>query len=78
MTRIDGLTLTEAEHAIEQAHPGFHVWHSRDGRHPAGIYATVGESDIGGSGTTLYAPSVETIEPVIAEWEYGHPAGSAA
>ena len=25
------MTLAEAEHAIEGAHPGWHVWHSRDG-----------------------------------------------
>ena len=77
MTRIDGLTLTEAERAIENAHPGFHVWHSCDGSHPAGIYATVTESDLGGSGTTLWAPSVETIEPVIGQWEREHPGRAA-
>ena len=73
MTRIDGLSLTEAERAIEGAHPGFHVWHSRDDDGtPACIYATVTESDLGGSGTTLQAPSVETIEQVIGEWERHH------
>ena len=79
MTRIDGLTLPEAEHAIEEAHPGFHVWHSRgeDGG-PAGEYATIPESDLGGCGTTLYAPSVERIEEVIGEWEHQHERSVAA
>jgi hypothetical protein len=68
MTRIAGLTLTEAEHAIEDAHPGFHLWHSDEGRE----YATSTVSDLGGSGTTLDAPSVERIEEVIGEWEHEH------
>ena len=79
MTRIDGLTLTEAEHAIEDAHPGFHVWHSHDGADVGRIYATIPESDLGGTGTTLDAPSVETIEQKIGQWEWEHErAGGAA
>jgi hypothetical protein len=77
MTRIDGLTLSEAEHAIEGAHPGWHVWHSRDGRNMGRAYATTAVSDIGGSGTTLDAPSVERIEQVIGEWEHQHRASAA-
>jgi hypothetical protein len=72
MTRIDGLTLTEAEHAIEAAHPGWHVWHSRDGENTGREYATAPVSDLGGSGTTLDAPSVERIEQVIGAWEWHH------
>jgi len=78
MTRIDGLTLTEAEHAIEAAHPGWHVWHSRDGHQVGSIYATTtvpGAPD--GSGTTLAAPSVERIEQVIGQWEHSHAAARA-
>jgi hypothetical protein len=74
MTRIDGLSLTEAEHAIEEAHPRFHLWHSDEGRE----YATIPESDLGGSGTTLDAPSVERIEQVIGQWEHEHDPGVAA
>jgi hypothetical protein len=74
MTRIDGLSLTEAEHVIEEAHPGFHVWHSDAGHE----YATIPESDLGGCGTTLDAPSVERIEEVIGEWEYQHARSVAA
>ena len=78
MTRIDGLSLTEAEHAIEDAHPGFHVWHSRDGEQTGRIYATIPESDLGGCGTTLDAPSVERIEEVIGKWEHEHERSAAA
>ena len=78
MTRIDGLTLTEAEHAIEDAHPGWHVWHSRDGDRPARICATTPASDLGGSGTTLDAPSVERIEEAIDQWDWDHRAGRVA
>ena len=73
MTRIDGLTLTEAEHAIEDAHPGWHVWHSRDGAQLGRIYATAAAADgPDGSGTTLDAPSVERIEEAIGQWEHVH------
>jgi len=72
MTRIDGLTLTQAEHAIEAAHPGWHVWHSRDGENTGREYATTTTSDMGGSGTTLDAPSVERIEEAIGQWEWAH------
>ena len=72
MTRIDGLTLTEAEHLIEDAHPGWHVWHSRDGENLGRICATCTDSDLGGSGTTLDAPSIERIEEAIGQWEWAH------
>ena len=72
MTRIDGLSLTDAEHAIEAAHPGWHVWHSVDGSHLGRICATCTASALGGSGTTLDAPSVETIEHAIGQWEWEH------
>ena len=73
MTRIDGLSLPEAEHAIEVAHPQFHVWHSHgDHGEIAGIYATTTGSDLGGSGTTLTAPSIERIEEAIGQWEHEH------
>ena len=73
MTSIDGLTLTEAEHAIEEAHEGWHVWHSRDGDSTGRIYATsTATGEWGGSGTTLDAPSVERIEETIGRWEYRH------
>ena len=64
MTRIDGLSLTEAEHAIEGAHPGWHVWHSHDGNVTGRVYATTTTGGPDCSGTTLDAPSVETIEQV--------------
>jgi hypothetical protein len=72
--KINGLSLTEAEHAIEEAHPGWHVWHSRDGKAVGRICATCTTGTLGGSGTTLDAPSAETIERVIAQWEWEHPA----
>lgn len=72
MTRIDGMSLPEAEHAIEAAHPGWHVWHSHDGDMFGRICATCTASVLGGSGTTLDAPSVETIERAIGEWEWEH------
>jgi hypothetical protein len=78
MTRIDGLTLTEAEDAIEAACPGWHVWHSRDGTGMGREYATSTVSDLGGSGTTLDAPSVERIEQVIGEYEHQHRGRDAA
>ena len=78
MTNIDGLTLTEAEHAIEDAHPGWHVWHSHDGASVGREYATIPESDLGGSGTTLSAPSVERIEEAIGQWEFEHEGTCAA
>ena len=62
MTRIDGLSLAEAEHAIEDAHPGWQVGHSPGGWE----YATRGT-------VTLWAPSVERIEEPIAVWEHAHP-----
>ena len=77
MTPLGGLTLTEAEHAIEQAHPRWHVWHSRDGAAVGSIYATTPASAEGGSGTTLAAPSVERIEKTIGQWEHDH-RGAAA
>jgi hypothetical protein len=77
MTPIGGLTLTEAEHAIEEAHPGWHVWHSRDGASPGSVYATTATSTAGGSGTTLAAPSVERIEETIGQWEHDN-RGAAA
>ena len=80
MTPIDGLSLEEAENAIEEAHPGFELWHTRnesDG--PPGIYATLrGEATYAEMGLPLYAPSIEAMEPVIGEWEYEHHWGSAA
>ena len=72
MTRIDGLSLTDAEHAIEAAHPGWHIWHSRDGDGPGRICATTTASIAGGTGTTLDAPSIERIEEAIGTWEYHH------
>jgi len=73
VTRIDGMTLAEAEHAIEGAHPGWHVWHSRDGHGLGNIYATTTVPELpGGSGTTLTAPSVERIEEIIGQWEHQH------
>lgn len=79
MTGIDGLTLTEAEHAIEDAHPGFHVWHSQDGEVTGRIYATTTATDGNPdcSGVTLDAPSVERIEETIATWEHQHEASAA-
>ena len=79
MTRIDGLSLTDAERAIEDAHPGWHVWHSRDGKSPGRIYATSTATDPEASlacATTLDAPSVERIEEAIGKWEHEH--GQAA
>src|SRR5262249_14459459 len=62
MTRIDGLSLTEAEHAIQDAHPGWHVWHSHDGKALGSIYATTtAPTGPECSGVTLCAPSVERI-----------------
>ena len=79
MTRIDSLSLTEAEHAIEAAHPGWHVWHSKDGEGVGRIYATTTATDgADSSGTTVDAPSVERIEEVIGEWEYQHERSVAA
>lgn len=74
MVSTAGLTLTEAEHAIEDAHPGWHVWHSRDGKNPGRIYATSTARDDNPecSGTTLDAPSVERIEEAIGTWEHEH------
>jgi len=78
MICIDGLSLTEAEHAIQDAHPGWHVWHSCDGPALGSIYATTTIPEApGGSGTTLCAPSVERIEQVIGEWEHDHPGAAA-
>ena len=71
MTRIDGLTLTQAEHAIEAAHPGWHLWHDENGEH-----ATNPEATYADLGLPLDAPSVETIEPVIGQWEWQHPGAS--
>jgi hypothetical protein len=78
MTRIDGLSLTDAEHAIEGAHPGWHVWHSRDGNVTGRVYATTTTTDAhDGSGTTLDAPSVERIEQAIGQWEHDHQGAAA-
>jgi len=65
VTRIDGLTLTEAEHAIQAAHPGWRVWHDH------GVYAARGT-------VTLPAPSIERVEQVIGQWEHDHPAVTRA
>ena len=73
MTRIDGLSLTEAEHAIEEAHPGWHVWHSTDGEKVGSEYATC---TVGAGGATVSAPSVERIEEAIGKYE--HERGMAA
>lgn len=77
MTRIDGLTLTEAEDAIEHAHPGWHVWHSRDGEDLGSEYATTVHTPAG-TATTLCAQSVERIEEVIGTWEHEHGKAAAA
>lgn len=78
MVSTAGMTLTQAEHAIEAAHPGWHVWHSRDGADVGFEYATTTESDLDGSGTTLSAPSVERIEEAIGQWEHEHGQATAA
>jgi len=61
VTPLDGLSLTEAEDAIQAAHPGWQV------RPDHGIYAAYGT-------VTLPAPSVERVEQVIGQWEHDHPA----
>ena len=78
MTQIDGLDLPEAEHEIEAAHKGWHVWHSMDGGEPAREYATYTAAD--GSATTVDAPSVNRIEEAIGQWEWerGRTTGRAA
>ena len=79
MTRIDGLTLPEAEHAIEEAHPGWHVWHSRDGKDMGRIYATSTAAEAPDcSGVTLDAVSILRIEEAIGRWEHQHDQASAA
>ena len=70
MTLIDALTLPEAERAIEAAHPGFRLYH--DGPQ-TGVYATVvPEGNWADLGLPLWAPSVETIERAIGQWEWEH------
>ena len=68
MTLIDALTLPEAERAIEKAHPPFRLYHDAEGEH-----ATIPEAgpwdDLG---LPLHAPSVETIEQKIGQWEWEH------
>jgi len=59
VTRLDGLTLPEAEAAIETAHPGWAV------RHDHGVYATR-------AGLELPVPSVLRAEEAIACWEHAH------
>ena len=73
MTRIDGLTLTEAEAALMAAHRGFRVYHATKGEFGAGEYATIaGEATFADLGLPLWAPSIEAIEPVIGAWEWEH------
>ena len=74
MTPISGLSLLEAEALLEQAHPGWKLDHH--GPRP-GEYATIPEGTWAGLGLPLWAPSVETIEPVIGEWERRHPGAAA-
>lgn len=81
MTIIAGLDLPEAERKIEKAHPGWHLWHSKDGEGPGREYATSTATDPQDSlacGITLDAPSVERIEEVIGKYEHEHPVRSAA
>lgn len=76
MTKIDGLGLPEAEHEIEKAHKGWHLWHSMDGGQPAREYATHTAPD--GSAATVDAPSVNRIEEAIARWEWEHERATGA
>lgn len=65
MTRVDGLPNPEAKAAIEQAHPGWHIWADRAGN----VWATSIQLGPPGGGVTVDAPSIEQIERPIAEAE---------
>lgn len=66
MTRTDGMELHDAMHAIEEAHPGWHIYHSDTGR----IWATDVHLGPKGGGQTVDADSVETIEHSIEKREW--------
>ena len=55
--------------AVENANPGWHCWLSNTGV----VHATTCRCPIGGSGTTLEAPSPQRMSQVIAaqvhEWQ---------
>lgn len=68
MAPLAGVSLREAEQAVQAAHPGWHVWHSSGGT----IWATSKACAHDGSGTTLDAPTPEAMDHVIARWEHRH------
>lgn len=65
MRATAGMTLRDAEHAVEAAHPGWHVWHTTSGI----LWAT---HVTGPGGVTLDAPTAEQMDHEIAVWEHGH------
>jgi hypothetical protein len=60
-----GLPLSEAEHQVQDHHPGWHVWHS-----DTICWASCACRD--GGGRTLDAPTPELLDQVIAEYEHTH------
>lgn len=62
------MTLKEECQAIQERHPGWHVYTSDCGKPWAACCRTT--PGFGGSGTTLTAPGVAVIEQVIAAFDY--------